>query len=454
MPFVQSAYKPISADRPKPKAVPTQSVSPGPDHQIVVEIAGQWPRNAARLILSKTKQQVSRLSVPSADNKNAHRSLVKFSGLVDEPKSLFIEIPCVDDPTPIIIPLTKEVNPVEKGTERDEWDNVLVPIVPLYKQGDEYKAYESGNIYVIWNKQLWRELEINPNGYFCDLDVTHQHAPAKPTRHVNIDGHLLFPGENISFERYNLIQAGAVVYSGELDLNQQACVFNLVEEQVEIEFIDFEHEPLSLATLPSPLKHQANKDSAVRGFPLANIWVPYRIQGEVQTDCYLYYSPLPLSDDQVAHLEANCEKMGVSLTELQSYSDQQAFAGESVLPLPELAEDQPRAAMINGQVDCNVAAALLGSAGNQIVLRYQVCPNVDQSDDFFMLVNNEHEWSQKAYFRSSVIDDEGFVHLRFSGWPAEVEQVDIVRGSHPAIGGESIQLITLKQNIHISDLLG
>ncbi|GAL14791.1 hypothetical protein JCM19233_5803 [Vibrio astriarenae] len=168
-PFVQSGYNPISVNCSKTKTLPTQSVSSDPDYQMVVEIAGQWPASAAKLVLSKTKQQASKLSVPTSDNKNAHRSLAKFSGLVDEPKSLCIEIPCVDDPTPIIIPLTKEVNPVEKGTEREEWDNVLVPIVPLYKQGDEYKAYESGNIYVIWNKQLWRELEVNPTAISVTL---------------------------------------------------------------------------------------------------------------------------------------------------------------------------------------------------------------------------------------------------------------------------------------------
>ncbi len=34
----------------------------------------------------------------------------------------------------------------------------------------------------------------------------------------------------------------------------------------------------------------------------------------------------------------------------------------------------------------------------------------------------------KAYFRCATSDDDGYLNLRFSGWPEKVKEVDILRG--------------------------
>jgi hypothetical protein len=230
-------------------------------------------------------------------------------------------------------------------------------------------------------------------------------------------------------------------------------VFSLVAEEVEIKFVGFEHEQLMVSTHPSPMKASSTLNDEVLGYPLPHIWIPYKIKGECQ-GVYLYYASQALSDDAISELESNYESMAVSLAETSDYSSNQEFTQQTVFALPELSESQKVKAVVNVQNDCNVAAVNIPPPGSEIILRYRVLSSTDQPDDYFMLQNDEHSWSQKAYFRCAKVDEDGYLNLRFSGWPEKVKEVDILRGAHASRGIETPETFKLREKVKVTDLLG
>ncbi|MEZ9005512.1 hypothetical protein AB6E26_22800 [Vibrio splendidus] len=446
-------YQQVVDDVPLARHYNYSPVEPSPEHKIVVEFAGQWSSNAACLMLGKTEAQKEKVTVGKADTENKHRSLATFKALEAERKTLYIKIPCSDQPQPILLKLAEDLQPVDKETQMEEWDNVLVPVVPLYKSGSSWDGYTSGRVYIIWNGEVWRELQVTNDGYFADVDMSNSRKKTTETRHVNIDGSSLFPEENVAFERFTILQDGVEVFSGELDINEQARVFSLVAEEVEIKFVGFEHEQLMVSTHPSPMKASSTLNDEVLGYPLPHIWIPYKIKGECQ-GVYLYYASQALSDDAISELESNYESMAVSLAETSDYSSNQEFTQQTVFALPELSESQKVKAVVNVQNDCNVAAVNIPPPGSEIILRYRVLSSTDQPDDYFMLQNDEHSWSQKAYFRCAKVDEDGYLNLRFSGWPEKVKEVDILRGAHASRGIETPETFKLREKVKVTDLLG
>ncbi|OMO25550.1 hypothetical protein [Vibrio lentus] len=446
-------YQQVVDDVPLARHYSFSPVEPSPEHKIVVEFAGQWSSNAACLMLGKTEAQKEKVTLGKADTENKHRSLATFKALEAERKTLYIKIPCSDQPQPILLKLAEDLQPVDKETQMEEWNNVLVPVVPLYKSGSSWDGYTSGRVYIIWNGEVWRELQVTNDGYFADVDTSNSRKKTTETRHVNIDGSSLFPGENVAFERFTILQDGVEVFSGELDINEQARVFSLVAEEVEIKFVGFEHEQLMVPTHPSPMKASSTLSDEVLGYPLPHIWIPYKIKGECQ-GVYLYYASQALSDAAISELESNYESMAVSLAETSDYSSNQEFTQQTVFALPQLSESQKVNAVVNVQNDCNVAAVNIPPPGSEIILRYRVLSSTDQPDDYFMLQNDEHSWSQKAYFRCAKVDEDGYLNLRFSGWPEKVKEVDILRGAHASRGIETPEMFKLREKVKVTDLLG
>lgn len=449
----KASYKQVTDDVALVRSYTHVPSEPSPDQKIVVEFAGQWSSNAACLMLGKTETQKEKVTVGKADTENKHRSLATFKDLEAEGKTLYIKIPCTDQPQPILLKLAEDLQPVDKETQMDEWDNVLVPVVPLYKSGSSWDGYTSGRVYIIWNGEVWRELQVTNDGYFADVDMSNSRKKTTETRHVNIDGSSLFPGENVAFERFTILQDGVEVFSGELDINEQARVFSLIAEEVEIKFVGFEHEQLMVPTHPSPKKASSTPSDEVLGYPLPHIWIPYKIKGECQ-GVYLYYASQTLSDGAISELESNYESMAVSLAETSDYSSHQEFTQQTVFALPELSESQKVKAVVNEQNNCNVAAVNIPPPGSEIILRYRVLDSTDQPDDYFMLQNEEHSWSQKAYFRCAKVDEDGYLNLRFSGWPEKVKEVDILRGAHASRGNETPETFKLREKVKVTDLLG
>jgi hypothetical protein len=168
----KAGYKQVTDDVALVRSYTHVPSEPSPDQKIVVEFAGQWSSNAACLMLGKTEAQKEKVIVGKADTENKHRSLATFKDLEAEGKTLYIKIPCSDQPQPILLKLAEDLQPVDKETQMDEWDNVLVPVVPLYKSGSSWDGYTSGRVYIIWKGEVWRELQVTSNGYFADVDMS------------------------------------------------------------------------------------------------------------------------------------------------------------------------------------------------------------------------------------------------------------------------------------------
>ena len=266
----KAGYQAVTDDVPLARNLTYTPVTPSPDQKIVVEFAGQWPSNAACLMLGKTDAQKEKVTVSKVDHDNQHRSLATFKDLESEPKTLYIRIPCPGQPTPILLKLAEDLTPVDKDTDMDEWDNVLVPVRPLaYLDGsfDKAKASElqGGYLYLFWNNKLWREFEITDKGYYQDIDV----------------------------EYYRQLEA-------EEQQKDQPLVINRIAD----------------------------------GFAMPHIWVPYKIAGEVQqqdTGLKLMFSPKQKRFSQIEALESDSDKLDAASTpldELSVYSDSQAFSAQ------------------------------------------------------------------------------------------------------------------------------
>ncbi|EQM13254.1 hypothetical protein D024_1688 [Vibrio parahaemolyticus 3259] len=266
----KAGYKQVTDDVTLVRSYAYVPYEPSPEHKIVVEFAGQWSSNAACLMLGKTDAQKEKVTVGKADTENKHRSLATFKDLDAEGKTLYIKIPCSDQPQPILLKLVEDLQPVDKETQMDEWDNVLVPVRPLaYLDGSNDKAKASdlrgGFLYVFWKGKLWREMAINEKGYYQDVDV----------------------------EYYRTLEQ---------------------EEKKK--------------DTPQVIQRSAS------GFAMAHFWAPYKISGEVQqgeNGLKIIFSPKQKRFAQIEALESDAgllEKSSTPLDELSSYSDAQSFSAK------------------------------------------------------------------------------------------------------------------------------
>lgn len=148
------------------------------DNKIIVEFAGQWPNNAASISISKLKGLNEKTKKIQKDRKFFHRSLTEFSDLDKEPRALYLTIPKTHSAKELNFLLADMIRPVEKETEMGEWETVLVPVRPLIytselQEKDKLADVIKGYIYIFWKQKLWREVSVDKNSAFSDIDVEH-----------------------------------------------------------------------------------------------------------------------------------------------------------------------------------------------------------------------------------------------------------------------------------------
>ncbi|MFA0113054.1 hypothetical protein AB4407_05075 [Vibrio sp. 10N.261.46.E11] len=430
-------YKQVVDDVPLARHYSFSPVEPSPEHKIVVEFAGQWSSNAACLMLGKTEAQKEKVTVGKADTGNKHRSLATFKDLEVEGKTLYIRVPCKDRPQPILLKLIEDLQPVDKETQMDEWDNILVPVVPLhFPTGDHSdeatKMLGSGFVYVVWNNEIWRELVVEKNGYFSDTDIDVASSDSRPRRHADIHIEDSDTGGIYAYEPFKVLQNGENVSEGVLNGSGEARIFNLVEEEIEIVLTECDP-PISMKveTFVSPVDGTTGEREA-KGHSLPHIWVPYKVQGEPQ-DVYMFYSSNQLSHSQLSQLASDPDAQATKLVDLEIYSSEQSFkTGEGVTRLlsvlPNAASDnQGEYAVLQSQLNQNVAAVYLNKPV-ELVFEYPGYATLDESDDYFELKQCDGDWLQRVSLRQCAKNDKGARLISFSGWPVEVEEVDLVRG--------------------------
>ncbi|MCK6263543.1 hypothetical protein KP803_09695 [Vibrio sp. ZSDE26] len=455
----KAGYQQVADDVPLARNYTYNPVEPSPDKKIVVEFAGQWRNHAACLMLGKTEAQPEKVSNAKPDAENSHRSLTTFKSLEDEAKSLYIKIPCVDQPTPIKLKLADNIIPVDKDEKMDEWDNVLVPVVPLDHKGEEYAVKDVGCFYIVWNNKVWREIEIQENGHFSDIDIDYFRNATPPSaenlRHLDINGATLIEECYMGAEPFDIIQDGEVFKTEWLSLEQTARVQGLSSEEIEIKFHNIEHDPILLETLPSPKRAGLSLERRSQGNPLPHIWLPYKINGEIQDNLFVHCSKAPLTISQIEELEKDPQSSSLSLEALMAYSEEHNFeAAEGPLTaLSNNVSQDVNPALIKDQQECNIAALKIASGSVPTVI-YLHEPDVDQEDDFFEIRNLDEDWSSRTYLSSSHKDQAGYYTLHFAFPPPEVKTVDLLRAAHSDLSKGQQYYITIEEDIPVSSLLG
>ncbi len=323
--YVKANFQAVTDDVVLSRSLQYTPVEPRPENKIVVEFAGQWPNNAASLLLAKSDEQKEKITKPRADIHVAHRSIAIFKDLEPEPRNLYLTIPMNGTPQPLKLLLAENIEPVEKKTEMDEWDNVLVPVRPLaYLTGDKNKSnaaeLQGGYVYLFWKNTLWREFYIDKNGYYQDIDVEYHRR--------------LFDEEK--------------------------------------------NKPK-----PKILKREPD------GLPLAQFWVPYKIAGDVQqgeSGLKLFFSPKQKPFSQIEALEsdpAKLNKVSSSLDELSHYSDAQSFSAleftsdvDSAVVHDITKDDMPwfsdKQAVLRSLDKSNIVIAYLDGHNNGFQVRLEV----------------------------------------------------------------------------------
>ncbi|AVF63665.1 hypothetical protein J4H56_03665 [Vibrio alginolyticus] len=457
----KAGYKQVTDDVALVRSYTHVPSEPSPDQKIVVEFAGQWSSNAACLMLGKTEAQKEKVTVGKADTENKHRSLATFKDLDAEGKTLYIKIPCSDQPQPILLKLAEDLQPVDKETQMDEWDNVLVPVVPVHKSDSGYVSIDRGYIYVVWQSEVWREIQVQNDGRFSDVDLLlYQSTKSSPQRSVDIS---LYDEDSEAFlsgEAFQLYQDGKKVFEGVLDEYACARVFGLTAEEVEVVVAGWPNEGETytelLQTELSPFKAGSKTKREPLGVPLPHIWLPYKINGSVQSDVALFYSRTQLNTQQLNELKSGNNEKAVKVN-LSDYSSAHNFdaSSEPVISLPNLDTQAPSKSDYNiiSQNEQGVAAAVVNSPSEGIVITYKSNPQCDQPDDFFQLACVDETWSQKIFLREAEFVDEYCKEVVFSGWLPEVKRVNLTRHCRSHNSDKTVLMSVIYQDIELTELL-
>lgn len=164
------------SERSQPKhwhSTPSKEI---PDHKLVIEVAGRDLSNKQSIVLYKHKDDISQNQYSVNDHKCTHRSLVTFNNLKPYGRSFGLAIAMAGEPSPLVLPLNTNALPCKDTSAKKEWDNLIIPIKPMRyfsTQRDKNNAglLRSGWLYVFWQGQLWRELEVKDNSALRDVRV-------------------------------------------------------------------------------------------------------------------------------------------------------------------------------------------------------------------------------------------------------------------------------------------
>ncbi len=172
-------------------------------YKISVELAGRARCFKQRLEINQLNEgtqpgERQQRQSPKPDHESPHRCLIEFQGLSNAPRNLDLVISTSGSAGDIRLPLVESHPVAEKSTGKEEWDTVIIPIKPLgyiNKQRDRRQAdlLRPGYVYVFWQGRLWRELEVNRNNSFRDIDVqAYRNGGATDTENTRqAEGHWL-----------------------------------------------------------------------------------------------------------------------------------------------------------------------------------------------------------------------------------------------------------------------
>jgi hypothetical protein len=222
-------------------------------------------------------------------------------------------------------------------------DNEPVPVIPWYFPANEEAGsalpYSSGYLYIIKEGNVWREILIQGNSQFAEIDINkylNEEAGYKPLRQAELN--ITSPaGSPYSYEPFQVKENGTVVKEGTLDSMGQERVFNLSEEEVDVVMTSYN--PPDVFTVKTQLSpYQKREERKGDGEIMPYILLPNNIYGESQI-IYVVYSNEPLTLTQLDDVEKNPENYGVKLTGKIEGRNKYGFIssgeGTQFLTLPE-----------------------------------------------------------------------------------------------------------------------
>ena len=164
-------------------------------YKIVIEVAGQCSDDLNGFFeITRLADEDHRRdgSFKCSTCRDPHRLLVIIDNVPDKPRELRYAIGTER------LPLANTVSPVTEETEKGEWENVLIPVLPLYCTSLENKAnatmLPSGWLYVFVNGYLWRELQVHNNvGVMGDVELGHDAGKDQRSNTTQMLSVLLLP---------------------------------------------------------------------------------------------------------------------------------------------------------------------------------------------------------------------------------------------------------------------
>ncbi|NOZ51710.1 MAG: hypothetical protein GXP08_01005 [Gammaproteobacteria bacterium] len=199
----------------EPKPIPPRPVT----YKIVIEVAGK-KLNDDRLELAGTSDGDGPASGYFNEDAGAdpHRAQISIDDIPNKPRRLYYLSGAER------IPLATAISPVPMETQCAQWDNILVPVVPLFssataKQTSTLTMLQPGWLYVYVNGKLWRELQVqNDAGTLCEVDLSEDVGHDQRVTLGATHDLLLLP-----YKINNIVQTVELGYSAEQWRWQQIC---------------------------------------------------------------------------------------------------------------------------------------------------------------------------------------------------------------------------------------
>jgi hypothetical protein len=421
--------------------------------RVAVEFSGLRFDDNFNLMLGDFVYDITR------DPESRHRSLAFYDDYYHDDADLYLSLPCVDKSSSIKLGLQKNAKSVDSRVEKYEWDNVLVRILPMIPNKDkdkdededgDFRLYDSGYIYIIWDNKIWRKIKVCSNSQFVDIDTTKTTEDKANKYHVNIDGELLSSGLHTYDEDFELYQGDKKIHCGKMPLDQAYRCFDLQEdEDIVVKFPDLE-QTSKLEVIETLIGDNFDAEEGSNSLPARNIIVPYKIEGN-QADCYVYHSEVELTEEDEERIAASPEDYGVSLADLSCYSSSKSFAstGDVISEVKEVGFRVVGQSIINSLIDVNIAAVNMGDVRQNPKLSYKIEPGLDFRDCFFEIRCKEHDWVGRSYMVDAK-DKEGYKIFYFPTPPKCVETVDLYRFSISGSVGCSHQSVLVEKGMELS----
>ncbi|MGL6260790.1 hypothetical protein [Vibrio sp. WXL103] len=356
-------------------------------------------------------------------------------------------------PKPLNLPLATQVYGQDESIDKDEWETVLVPVIPFYERNSSIASFTSGYIYVVWRDEVWRELKVLDNGYFSDIDVNYyrQLQPGTKATHRFADIILSDPetGFPLSYAEFDVLVAGKVKFKGRVDVYGKERLFGFEAEEVEIRCHQGDF-TFTIKTQEAPNWGGKYHYREAGGMPLPHILLPYKVASETQS-VFMYHSPSQLSLSELKSLESDPEALATSLDGLSQYSDSQSFVSDEGEVRELIPSDGEQHYWIEKYVDSGVAAVVLNPPTQRVRLTYRVYEE-DQPDDCFILRDRENNWEQRITIREMELVADGVKAMSFSGWPKETQYVSLTRLCRGEDYGDQPREVVIYDQVELVEL--